>query len=143
MYELTGEPLSAWFARAATQSLPFTPVKLILEPPSREVLRERIAQRFHAMLAQGLVAEVEALYQRGDLHADLPAIRAVGYRQVWSYLEGIFDYETMVERGIIATRQFAKRQVSWLRSESAPRFDVTAMNIRDQVLKYLAANAIS
>lgn len=143
VYELTGEPMSVWFAREAEQSPPFRVVKLILEPSSREVLQERIAQRFHAMLEQGLVAEVEALYQRGDLHAELPAIRAVGYRQVWQHLAGDWDYETMVERGIIATRQFAKRQMTWLRSESGgERFDASAPQIRDSVLKYLAASAI-
>lgn len=143
VFELTGEPLSVWFEREAEQALPFRVVKLILEPPSREVLRERIAQRFHAMLEQGLVVEVEALYQRGDLHAELPAIRAVGYRQVWQYLVGDWDYETMVERGIIATRQFAKRQMTWLRSETeGERFDATDPEIHASVLKYLAASAI-
>lgn len=153
VYELTGEPLSVWFARESAQQLPFRVVKLILQAPSREVLRERIAQRFHAMLAQGLVAEVETLFRRGDLHADLPAMRAVGYRQVWSYLTGTWDYETMVERGIITTRQFAKRQLTWLRSEQlrnerlrgeqAPEFNLLDDNIVHKVLKYLTANAIS
>ena len=68
------------------------------------------------MLEQGFIAEVEALWQRGDLHADLPSIRAVGYRQAWSYLQGDYTYDEMIERGIIATRQLAKRQFTWLRS---------------------------
>lgn len=143
VYELTGEPMSAWFEQEKAQPLPFQPVKLILEAPSREVLRERIAQRFDVMLQQGLVAEIESLYRRGDLHAGLPAIRAVGYRQVWSYLEGVWGYETMVERGIIATRQFAKRQMTWLRGEDALRFDLMELDILKKVLKYLATNAIS
>ncbi len=93
----------------------FELVQLAVAPRDRQVLHQRIEQRFLKMLEQGLVAEVEALYGRGDLHRDLPAIRAVGYRQVWEYLAGELDYEQMRERGVIATRQLAKRQLTWLR----------------------------
>ena len=79
------------------------------------MLHERIERRFRLMLEQGFLQEVEGLYQRGDLHADLPAIRAVGYRQVWEYLDQQCSYDEMVERGIVATRQLAKRQLTWLR----------------------------
>jgi tRNA dimethylallyltransferase len=89
--------------------------QLAIAPRDRAILHERIAIRFQAMVEQGLIEEVRALYQRGDLHPDLPAIRAVGYRQVWDYLEGRISQEEMVERGIIATRQLAKRQFTWLR----------------------------
>jgi tRNA A37 N6-isopentenylltransferase MiaA len=78
-------------------------------------LHERIALRFKQMLQQGLVAEVEDLYQRGDLTVQMPSVRAVGYRQVWSYLEGDINVEKMQEMGVIATRQLAKRQFTWLR----------------------------
>jgi tRNA dimethylallyltransferase len=78
------------------------------------------------MLEQGLLQEVITLRQRGDLHQDLPAVRAVGYRQIWDYLEDRIDYNEMVERGVIATRQLAKRQFTWLRSEpDLEVFDLT------------------
>jgi tRNA dimethylallyltransferase len=92
-------------------------LKLVLAPDSREVLHARIERRFYAMLEQGFVAEVEALRARGDLSLDKPAMRAVGYRQIWEYLDGLTDYEDMVQRGLAATRQFAKRQLTWLRAE--------------------------
>lgn len=90
-------------------------INLAVAPVDRQILHQRIALRFQQMLDQGLVEEVERLYQRGDLHAELPSIRAVGYRQVWSYLSGEIDFAAMVEQGIAATRQLAKRQFTWLR----------------------------
>jgi tRNA dimethylallyltransferase len=117
VYRISGVPISALCARAASDPPPFEFVRVILAPADRDALRERIRSRFYAMLEQGLVEEVENLYERGDLHEDLPAIRAVGYRQVWAYLEGKIDYAEMVERAIVATRQFAKRQYTWLRRE--------------------------
>ena len=96
--------------------LPYNVATFAIAPQQRSVLHERIAQRFHQMLEQGFIAEVQALLQRGDLHADLPSIRAVGYRQAWAYLQGDYSYDEMTERGIIATRQLAKRQFTWLRS---------------------------
>jgi len=90
-------------------------VQIAIAPRDRAVLHERIERRFRVMLERGFLEEVEGLYQRGDLHADLPAIRAVGYRQVWEYLDQQCSYNEMVERGIVATRQLAKRQLTWLR----------------------------
>ncbi len=90
-------------------------VQMALIPHERAWLHERIAQRYRAMLDQGFVDEVKALYMRGDLHSELPSMRAVGYRQVWQFLDGEYDYDTMVEKGIVATRQLAKRQLTWLR----------------------------
>lgn len=92
--------------------------QLAIAPHDRAILHKRIELRFKTMLEKGLLAEVRALYERGDLHKDLPAIRAVGYRQVWDYFDGIWDYTEMTERGIIATRQLAKRQFTWLRGWS-------------------------
>lgn len=89
--------------------------QLAFMPDDRRLLHQRIAQRFAQMLEQGLIDEVTALRQRGDLHADLPAMRAVGYRQVWEYLDGRFGRDELLERGVIATRQLAKRQCTWLR----------------------------
>jgi tRNA dimethylallyltransferase len=148
VYKLTGEPLSAWFGReTAEPALPCRIVKVALMPMDRADLHRRIETRFRAMLEQGLIAEVEGLYRRGDLHAELPAMRAVGYRQVWEHLAGRYDYDTLVEKGINATRQFAKRQLTWLRSEPeeirlAVYFDAGEEQILSQVLKSLAANAI-
>ncbi len=90
-------------------------VQIAIAPRDRAVLHERIERRFRLMLEQGFLQEVEGLYARGDLHSDLPAIRAVGYRQVWEYLDQQCSYDEMVERGIVATRQLAKRQLTWLR----------------------------
>lgn len=93
----------------------FNVCQLAIAPRDRSILHGRIANRFEKMIAQGFVNEVRNLYDRGDLHKDLPAIRAVGYRQVWEYFDGVWDYAEMLERGIIATRQLAKRQFTWLR----------------------------
>lgn len=116
--ELTGQPVTELYARARNESLPFSISKLILAPHNRQWLHDRIEQRLQAMLAQGFIAEVERLRARGDLHADLPSMRAVGYRQIWSYLEGALDEAAMIERTLIATRQYAKRQWTWLRAET-------------------------
>lgn len=86
-----------------------------IAPASRELLHQRIEQRFHQMLASGFEAEVQALFACKDLHTDMPSIRCVGYRQMWSYLAGDISYDEMVYRGICATRQLAKRQMTWLR----------------------------
>ena len=143
VFELTGEPLSVWFGRETDNELPCRIVKVVLAPEDRAALHQRIERRFHAMLDQGFVNEVEGLYQRGDLHADLPSMRAVGYRQVWNYLDGEYDYAMMVEKGIIATRQLAKRQFTWLRGEQEKcRFEATDSEILPKVLNYLAGSAI-
>src|SRR5215469_1921015 len=88
-----------------------------LSPPDRAVLHERLARRFDAMMAAGFLDEVRALRDRGDLTARHPAMRAVGYRQLWAYLDGVYDLTEAVRRGIAATRQLAKRQLTWMRSE--------------------------
>jgi tRNA dimethylallyltransferase len=117
VHELTGRSLTELCARPRNEILPFRIIKLILAPVERQVLHERIEQRFHTMLEQGLVAEVERLKARGDLGLDRPAPRAVGYRQVWAHLEGSLDQAAMIECGIAATRQLAKRQITGLRAE--------------------------
>ena len=119
IFELTGQPMSQLLAKAPRSELPFTLLPLALEPSERSVLHARIAARFDAMLDDadgGLIAEVEALRARGDLHLGLPSMRCVGYRQAWEYLDGAYDWATMREKGIAATRQLAKRQLTWLRS---------------------------
>lgn len=102
--------------KAMAADLPYTVHAFAMAPPSRAVLHQRIAQRFDLMLEQGFVAEVRRLMERGDLHADLPSMRAVGYRQVWEYLLGQSSYQDMRDKGMAATRQLAKRQFTWLRS---------------------------
>jgi tRNA dimethylallyltransferase len=92
-------------------------IKLIVAPQDRELLQTRIERRFRDMLDAGFVDEVRALYERGDLDAELPALRAVGYRQVWAFLAGRISYEDMVNQAIVATRRYAKRQMTWLRAE--------------------------
>ncbi len=118
VYRITGVTMTQWRQRqqAQHQSLPYTLYQLALSPHQRSVLHLRIEKRFRQMLENGFLAEVETLYQRADLNSELPAIRAVGYRQVWDYLDGKLDYKEMMERGVIATRQLAKRQYTWLRS---------------------------
>jgi tRNA dimethylallyltransferase len=118
--ELSGKPMSELLARREKTALPFELVSLALEPSDRAVLHQRIALRFDQMLGdrddQGIVAEVARLRARGDLHLGLPSMRCVGYRQSWEYLDGLYGREQLRENGIVATRQLAKRQLTWLRS---------------------------
>lgn len=116
IHALTGQPASEFYKHAAAIKSPYRMVNLALMIDDRLALAKRIEQRFIHMLKQGFIAEVEALRARGDLHADLPSMRAVGYRQVWDYLAGELNAADMQERAIIATRQLAKRQMTWLRS---------------------------
>lgn len=119
IYLLTGKPMSELLARTAAPSLPFALLPIALEPSDRSVLHDRIAARFIAMLENtdgGLIEEVKRLRTRGDLHPELPSMRCVGYRQTWEYLDGAYDLHTLREKGIAATRQLAKRQLTWLRS---------------------------
>jgi tRNA dimethylallyltransferase len=118
--ELSGGPMSALLAKRAKTVLPFELLSFALEPSDRAVLHARIATRFDQMLGtrddSGIVAEVAGLRARGDLTPNLPSMRCVGYRQSWDYLDGTIDRATLRETGVIATRQLAKRQLTWLRS---------------------------
>jgi tRNA dimethylallyltransferase len=126
VFRMTGKPISSFWAegvhdgkgglaQSAIAQFPYELKQFGVIPKERAVLHQRIEKRFKLMLAQGFEQEVRHLYERGDLHLDLPSMRAVGYRQMWQYFEGELDYAGMVERGIIATRQLAKRQLTWLR----------------------------
>ncbi|TCV94838.1 tRNA dimethylallyltransferase [Luteibacter rhizovicinus] len=115
--ELTGRPLSELQQGGSGERFPWRVLKIALLPEERVALHARIAARFDAMLADGFLDEVRALRARGDLHADLPAIRAVGYRQAWEFLEGEYSAGEFRDRGVYATRQLAKRQITWLRRE--------------------------
>jgi len=156
VFRLTGRPLSAFHAEHHTtviknrdglsqfSGLPYPVLSLALAPRDRGWLHEQIALRFRAMLDAGLLAEVEGLRQQTQLHPALPGIRAVGYRQVWEYLDGQYDYDTMVERGIIATRQLAKRQFTWLRKwPDLQWFDSNDLSQRKALFELLAKNCKS
>jgi tRNA dimethylallyltransferase len=120
IFELSGRPMSELLSGRDKLELPFELLSFALEPSERGVLHARIAARFDQMLGHsddsGIVAEVAGLRARGDLHPGLPSMRCVGYRQAWDYLDGKIDRATLRETGIIATRQLAKRQLTWLRS---------------------------
>lgn len=143
VYRLSGRPLSALTARGREGGLGFPLVKLIVAPAERRHLHDAIARRFQRMLEDELVAEVRGLYQRGDLHAGLPAMRLVGYRQVWQYLAGEMEYKDMINKAITATRQLAKRQLTWLRAErEAYWFEAGSPQIADNVLNFLRQHPI-
>ncbi len=114
VYRSTGKTLTHWQQQEG-EKCPYKIAQFAIAPADRAVLHERIATRFDLMLEQGFENEVVKLYERSDLHEDLPSIRSVGYRQMWQYLDGQLSYAEMRERGIIATRQLAKRQLTWLR----------------------------
>ena len=114
VYRSTGKTLTHWQQQEG-EKCPYNIAQFAIAPADRAVLHERIATRFDLMLEQGFENEVVKLYERSDLHEDLPSIRSVGYRQMWQYLDGQLSYAEMRERGIIATRQLAKRQLTWLR----------------------------
>ncbi|MED5509659.1 MAG: tRNA (adenosine(37)-N6)-dimethylallyltransferase MiaA [Pseudomonadota bacterium] len=116
VYELTGKSLTELTA-AQGETLPYKVSKIIVAPFDRAVLHQRIAKRYREMVENGFLTEVQKLYQRGDCHPGLPSIRAVGYRQAWAYLSGELDMETFIDKAIVATRQMAKRQITWLRSQ--------------------------
>lgn len=118
--ELSGQPLSA-LQDNTREVFPYRVLKLALLPGDRAALHARIAQRFDAMLAAGFLDEVRTLRMREDLHGDLPALRAVGYRQAWQHLDGEIDAQDFRDRAIFATRQLAKRQLTWLRGEHDAR----------------------
>ena len=119
----------------AGENLPFNAYQFAIAPADRKILHQRIEMRFQMMLKAGFEDEVRALYQRGDLHPDLPSIRCVGYRQMWSYLAGEISYDDMVYRGICATRQLAKRQMTWLRVGKV--FSGSTVNSLNNLLKPL------
>lgn len=154
VYLISGINLSDWHQRQATEKgvgqtpgwsfLPYTMRYLSIAPVDRQILHQRIARRFDLMMQQGLVDEVSGLFARPDLHVGLPSIRAVGYRQIWDHLEGKLSRVEAVERGVIATRQLAKRQLTWLRGwkSEIEWFDSLDPKRFDQALKVLATSTI-
>jgi len=116
VFEIAGKSLTE-HTNVINSKLPYRIIKLILNPFDRAVLHQRIAQRYQIMVANGFIDEVKALFTRKGCHPNLPSIRAVGYRQAWSYLSGEYAQDVMIEKAIIATRQMAKRQLTWLRAQ--------------------------
>jgi tRNA dimethylallyltransferase len=144
VYEITGVPMTELFERSSDTPPPLHFLKIALVPEDRAVLHARIRQRFDIMLEQGFLDEVSTLRARGDLNPDMPSMRAVGYRQAWAHLEGKLSAQEWVERSIVATRQYAKRQLTWLRSEGntnrvAPSTSDAAVNIRTLIERAGAA----
>ncbi len=139
VYELTGVTATELYARKNAESWDEPVIKIIIAPGDRVSMHGLIEQRFINMLHHGLVEEVKSLRQRSDLSEQTAALRAVGYRQVWSYLEGKTNCEEMVKSAIIATRQLAKRQFTWLRSEGdAVWFDSLDKGFSNAVTKFCA-----
>lgn len=144
VFMVTGRSMTDLHARnQADNSLSEDLMFVSIQPTERSVLHTRIAFRFRQMLDDGLVDEVRRLRQRGDLHTGLPSVRSVGYRQVWQHLDGEISFDAMVERGIIATRQLAKRQVTWLRSwDKLHNFDSESPETMAKVLKLIHSASI-
>ena len=139
VYLLTGQPLSHWIAQQRSDAAPpLEALRIALEPSDRSVLHARIETRFRAMLAAGLIDEVRQLRERPTLHSELPALRSVGYRQVWAWLDQPGPMEALANAGIAATRQLAKRQLTWLRSDPGRLvIDCLAPDCADQVARHL------
>ncbi len=145
VWTLTGEPMSLLIRRARTAGggLPYRTLKLVRAPADRAALHARIERRFRAMVAAGLVDEVRGLWARADLNPDLPSMRSVGYRQVLKFVLGAYSVEEMLQRGIVATRQLAKRQFTWLRAETGGYWltddDAAGARALDLIAAHLAA----
>lgn len=143
VYRISGRPLSAHLAAAGREPLAGPVVQLVVTPRERERLHQRIEQRLDTMLEQGFGAEVESLRRNPHLSLDVPSMRSVGYRQVWEYLDAKYGWPEMRRRAIVATRRFAKRQLTWLRAE--PRgewFDPEDPHLLDKILKRLKESGV-
>jgi tRNA dimethylallyltransferase len=139
VFYITGRPMAELIAAGNSTPLPFRLVQIALNPADRTVLHRRIAERFESMLELGLIDEVRQLRQKYCLNAELPSMRCVGYRQAWQHLEGEYDLATMRDKAIAATRQLAKRQLTWLRAtENVCEFDCLSPNLEHQVETWLS-----
>ena len=141
VFLLTRHPLSRWITQARSGATPpLDTIRIALEPSDRSVLHARIETRFRGMLAAGLIDEVKGLRSRPGLHAELPALRSVGYRQVWAWLDQPGPIESLAAAGVAATRQLAKRQLTWLRSDTERLvIDCLAPDCADQVARIIDA----
>jgi tRNA dimethylallyltransferase len=138
VFRVSGVPMSSLLGRKKGVALPFRPIEIALQPSDRGALHRRIEKRFDAMLERGLVEELRLLRERHALRPDLPSMRCVGYRQAWQYLEGEIGMKELRDRGVSATRQLAKRQLTWLRAiRAVPRLDCLAEDLDDEALDYV------
>ena len=143
--ELTGGPISSQQRQDLRGAVREADLRLVLAPADRAGMAARLAERFHTMMSDGLLEEVRRLRRRGDLHAGLPAMRLIGYRQLWAHLEGAMELPQAIERAVIATRQLARRQLTWLRAEpGAEWFDSMDPGLIDRlsarIKRWLAAH---
>ena len=136
VFQISGKTLTKLQRTPTLSSLPYLFINIALLPSDRNLLYKAIVTRFQTMLDLGFIEEVEKLFKRGDLHANLPAIRTVGYRQIWNYLLNTISYNEMQDRAIIATRQLAKRQLTWLRSW--PDLKLLVSHDKENVKKIMA-----
>jgi tRNA dimethylallyltransferase len=135
---VSGQSMSDLYDKTTAYTLDYRLHKIVISPEPRSVLHQRIEQRFDLMIAAGFVDEMKSLFARSDLNPALPSMRAVGYRQAWEWLEGNCTFDEMREKAIIATRQLAKRQLTWLRRESASLwYDLQTDGVRHEVVEAL------
>jgi tRNA dimethylallyltransferase len=138
IFHITGKPMAEWLQKPKYVYFPYTPIKISLVPGDRAVLHERIATRFDEMLEAGLVREVKDLREEYALEGSMPSMRCVGYRQAWQHINGEFGIDELRKQGVAATRQLAKRQLTWLRSMTdLTEFDCVAPDLPDMVLQYI------
>jgi len=143
VFQITGKSLTAHWAEQESVKLPYNVLNLAVMPAQRKVLHQRIEQRFRLMLQQGFIQEVQQLYDRSDLNLNMPSMRCVGYRQAWMHLAGEIDRATMVDKGLVATRQLAKRQITWLRSwQQLHWLENESTDLTARVLKLLDSGTI-
>ncbi|MGB0783035.1 MAG: tRNA (adenosine(37)-N6)-dimethylallyltransferase MiaA [Marinomonas sp.] len=143
VYRLTGKTMTQYWAEQDAVSLPFDMINMAVMPKERSVLHERIEQRFYDMMDQGFLDEVEGLYRRGDLTGDMPSMRCVGYRQLWQYLDGVDLLEDAIFKGVVASRQLAKRQLTWLRGwDDLMIFDSLSKDLVPEALNYIESRII-
>lgn len=135
---VSGQSMSDLYDKTSAYELDYRLHKIVISPEPRSVLHQRIEQRFDLMIAAGFVDEMKSLFARSDLNPALPSMRAVGYRQAWEWLEGKCTFDEMREKAIVATRQLAKRQLTWLRRESASVwYDLQTDGVRHEVIEVL------
>ncbi|MGH1460592.1 MAG: tRNA (adenosine(37)-N6)-dimethylallyltransferase MiaA [Neptuniibacter sp.] len=143
VYEISGRSMTELWSEQEKQKPGFPIISMAVMPNQRSELHQRIEQRFDLMLDQGFVDEVKNLWDRGDLNLQMPSVRCVGYRQVWEYFSGTWDYDTMRFKGMVATRQLAKRQVTWLRSwENLTWMDTHDPKLLSNALKLVGGGII-
>lgn len=138
VFEIKGKTLTDLFTEGRQPALPYRVRKIIVAPAERSIIHERAKYRFIQMIELGFIDEVREFYERGDVKASQPCMRMVGYRQIWRFLDGLIGHEEMLEQAIAATRQLAKRQLTWLRSErNTIWLDSSKQDILDKTLKYI------